>query len=105
MSFLALKSKSKVYFLNDAKSTEAIIFLDVCLKAVVVDCVQNDWACSILDCMHFLFKQHPTLGLVDIFKSGRQWSHMRDFIYIKCCGFFSEISILDDKWLLNIAKK
>ena len=40
-----------------------------------------------------------TLGLVDIFKSGREWSHMRDFIYIKCCakGFFSEISILDDK--------
>ena len=32
---------------------------------------------------------------------------MRDFIYIKCCakGFFSEISILDNKWLLKIAKK
>ena len=47
------------------------------------------------------------LGLVDIFKSGGVWSHMRDFIYIKCCakGFFSEISILDNKWLLKIAKK
>ena len=35
-------------------------------------------------------------------KSGGEWNHMRDFIYIKCCtkGFFSEISILDDKWLL-----
>ena len=43
-----------------------------------------------------------TVGLVDIFKSGQEWSHMRDFIYIKCCakGFFSEIS--DDKWLLKI---
>ena len=32
---------------------------------------------------------------------------MIDFIYIKCCakGFFSEISILDNKWLLKIAKK
>ena len=32
---------------------------------------------------------------------------MRDFIYIKCCakGFFSEMSILDNKWLLKIAKK
>ena len=32
---------------------------------------------------------------------------MRDLIYIKCCakGFFSEISILDNKWLLKIAKK
>ena len=32
---------------------------------------------------------------------------MRDFIYIKFCakGFFSEISILDNKWLLKIAKK
>ena len=31
---------------------------------------------------------------------------MRDF-YIKCCakGFFSEMSILDNKWLLKIAKK
>ena len=30
---------------------------------------------------------------------------MRDF-YIKCCakGFFSEMSILDNKWLLKIAK-
>ena len=47
------------------------------------------------------------LGLVDIFKSGREWSHMRDFMYIKCCakGFFSDISILDNKWLLKIAKK
>ena len=29
------------------------------------------------------------------------------YIYIKCCakGFFSEISILDNKWLLKIAKK
>ena len=45
------------------------------------------------------------IGLVGIFTSGREWSHMRDFIYIKCCakGFFSEISILDDKWLLKIA--
>ena len=50
---------------------------------------------------------HTLLGLVDIFKSGGVWSHMRDFIYIKCCakGFFSEISILDNKWLLKIAKK
>ena len=48
-----------------------------------------------------------TLGLVDIFKSGGEWSHMRDFIYIKCCakGFFSKMSILDNKWLLKIAKK
>ena len=32
---------------------------------------------------------------------------MGDFIYTKYCakGFFSEISILDDKWLLKIAKK
>ena len=32
---------------------------------------------------------------------------MRDFINIKCCakGFFSEMSILDNKWLLKIAKK
>ena len=32
---------------------------------------------------------------------------MRDFICMKCYakGFFSEISILDDKWLLKIAKK
>ena len=31
---------------------------------------------------------------------------MRDFINIKCCakGFFSGISILDNKWLLKIAK-
>ena len=45
------------------------------------------------------------LGLVDVFKSGREWSHMRDFIYTKCCakGFSSEVSILDDKWLLKIA--
>ena len=30
---------------------------------------------------------------------------MKDFIYIKCCakGFFSEISILGDKWLLKNA--
>ena len=47
---------------------------------------------------------HIPVGLVDIFKSGQEWSHMKDFIYIKCCakGFFSEISILDDKWLLKI---
>ena len=39
------------------------------------------------------------LGLVNIFKSGWEWIHTRDFIYIKCCakGFFSEISILDNK--------
>ena len=50
---------------------------------------------------------HETIGLVDIFKSGWEWSHMRDFIYIKCCakGFFSEMSILDNKWILKIAKK
>ena len=32
---------------------------------------------------------------------------MRDFMYVKSCakGFFSELSILDDKWLLKIAKK
>ena len=32
---------------------------------------------------------------------------MRVFIYIKYCakGFFSEISILGDKWLLKIAEK
>ena len=31
----------------------------------------------------------------------------RFYIYIKCCakGFFSEIIILDDKWLLKLAKK
>jgi len=47
------------------------------------------------------------LGLVNIFKSGRQWSHKRDFIYIKCCakGFFSEINILGGKWLLKVAKE
>ena len=29
------------------------------------------------------------------------------YIYIKCCakGFFSEIIILDNKWLLKLAKK
>ena len=50
---------------------------------------------------------HTLLGLVDIFKSGGELSHMRDYIYIKCCAkeFFSEISILDDKWLLKIVKK
>ena len=50
---------------------------------------------------------HIILGLVNIFESGWEWSHMRDSIYIKCCakGFFSEIIILDNKWLLKIAKK
>ena len=47
------------------------------------------------------------VGLVNIFKSEWEWSHMRDFLYIKCCakGFYSQISILDNKWLLKIAKK
>ena len=46
-----------------------------------------------------------TLGVVDIFKSGTKWGHMKDFIYTKCCakGFFSEISILEDKWLAKKA--
>ena len=50
---------------------------------------------------------HIPVGLVDIFKSGQEWSHMRGFIYIKCCakGFFSEICIKGDKWLLKNAKK
>ena len=45
------------------------------------------------------------LGVVDIFKSGAKWGHMKDFMYIKCCakGFFSEISILEDKWLAKKA--
>ena len=32
---------------------------------------------------------------------------MRDFIYIKCCakGFFSEMSILDNEWLLKITNE
>ena len=40
-------------------------------------------------------KRYVVVGLVDIFESGWVWSHMRDFIYIKCCakGFFSEMSI------------
>ena len=46
-----------------------------------------------------------SVGLVDIFKSGQEWCHMKDFMYINCCakGFFSEISILGNKWLLKIA--
>ena len=57
--------------------------------------------------MELLGARSGALGLVDIFRSGGEWSHMREFIYIKCCakGFFSEISILDNKWLLKIAKK
>ena len=46
---------------------------------------------------------HAPAGLVDIFKSGQEWGHMRDFMYIKCCAKGSEISILDDKWLLQMA--
>ena len=57
--------------------------------------------------MELLGARSGALGLVDIFRSGGGWSHMREFIYIKCCpkGFFSEISILDNKWLSKIAKK
>ena len=41
------------------------------------------------------------------FKSGANKGHMKDFMYIKCCakGFFSEISILVDKWLAKKVKK
>ena len=54
-----------------------------------------------------MVQYNSSLGLVDIFRGRQEWSHMKDFIYIKCCskGFFSEISILGDKWLLKIAKK
>ena len=54
-----------------------------------------------------MVQYNSSLGLVDIFRGRREWSHMKDFIYIKCCskGFFSEISILGDKWLLKIAEK
>ena len=40
------------------------------------------------------------------FKSGQERGHMRDFIYINCCakGFFTERSILEDKWLLKMTK-
>ena len=41
------------------------------------------------------------------FKSGAKRGHMKDFMYTKCCakGFFSEISILEDKWLVKKVKK
>ena len=40
------------------------------------------------------------------FKSGQELGHMRDFIYMNCCakGFFTERSILEDKWLLKMTK-
>ena len=62
--------------------------------------VQYEWC-------HVLFENNTVIGLVDIFKSGLEWSHMSYFIYIKFCAkeFFSEISILDDKWLSKIVKK
>ena len=41
------------------------------------------------------------------FKSGAKRGHMKDFMYTKCCakGFFSEISISEDKWLAKKVKK
>ena len=58
-----------------------------------------------IDNLSFIIVHDSPLGLVNIFRSGQEWSHMSNFIYKKCCakGFFSEISILYNKWLLKIA--
>ena len=60
-----------------------------------------------IDNLSFIIVHDSPLGLVNIFRSGQEWSHMSNFIYKKCCakGFFSEISFLGNKWFLKIAKK